>query len=512
MKKFIAFLKHRGTVFIFAMLLQISIIITLTLFFSKFISSFYIVMLFVGLLLVLRIINSTRNLSFKIAWIVPILLFPIYSGLFYCLIESNSLSKKEKQAINFIGEKVLASNMQNADVMKMLKDKDLCASRQSNYINKYSYCPPYTNTITTYYALGELFFEALKKDLARAEKYIFMEYFIIERGKMWDEILDILVDRIKNGVEVRLIIDDFGCLLRLSSDYMEELEALGIRIAVFNPLKPVMSLRYNTRDHRKITVVDGKVGYTGGCNIADEYINEYNRFGHWKDSAIRLEGDAVWSLTAMFLSLWEFMVGDEEDYNVYRPKYDIKNFPNDTISIVQPFTDEPLDNEHVGVTIYLNMIYKSQKNIYIKTPYLIIDNEIFSALSIAAKSGIDVRIITPGKPDKKIVHLTTRSYYKKLIESGVKIYEYSPGFMHEKVIVVDDRYAVIGTINLDYRSLYLHYECGVWLYNTDSIKEMNDDFINILSTCEEIELKDCMDIPWHVRLMRALFRIFAPLM
>ena len=273
-----------------------------------------------------------------------------------------------------------------------------------------------------------------------------------------------------------------------------------------------MSLRYNTRDHRKIAVVDGKVGYTGGCNIADEYINEYERFGHWKDSAIRLEGDAVWSLTVMFLSLWEFIVGNEDEYSVYRPKFDKKNDPNKTISIVQPFTDSPLDNEHVGVTIYLSMIYKSQKSIYIKTPYLILDNEIFSALSIAAKSGVDVRIITPGKPDKKIVHSTTRSYYKKLLESGVKIYEYTPGFMHEKVIVVDDIYAVIGTINLDYRSLYLHYECGIWLYNTDSIQEMKDDFICILSRCSEIRIKDCIDIPWHVKLMRALFRLFAPLM
>lgn len=512
MKKLIIFMKHRATVFALSMIIQISIIIILTLYFSKFISSFYIIMRLISLILVLRIINSTSNVSFKIAWIIPILLFPIYSGLFYCLIGSNSLSKKEKKTIQSIGEKVFASNIQNFDVIQILKDKDAYAATQSNYIYKHSFCPPYTNTISTYYALGESFFEALKEDLSKAEKYIFIEYFIIDRGRMWDEILEILVERIEKGVKVRLIFDDFGCLFRLSNKYIKELEIIGIQIAIFNPLKPVMSLKYNARNHRKITVVDGKVGYTGGCNIGDEYINEYERFGHWKDSAIRLEGDAVWSLTVMFLSLWEFLVGVEEDYTAYRPKYYKENVLQNTISIVQPFTDEILDNEHVGVSVYLNMIYKSQKYIYIKTPYLIVDNEIFSALSIAAKSGIDVRIITPGIPDKAIVHTTTRSYYKKFLESGVKIYEYTPGFMHEKVIVVDDRYTVIGTINLDYRSLYLHSECGVWLYNTESIQIMKDDFINLLSTCTEIELKDCINVPWHVKVTRAFLRLFAHLM
>lgn len=511
MKRIIQILTHRATTVAFAILVQFFILIYVIIRFNRFFSSFYGAMLILSAIAVVLIINDKSNPAYKLAWIVPILVLPIFGVIFYMIFGHNGLSKKDQLKMRTIEQKSTDNLEQQPEVLEYINDRSPSAYAQSKYINDYAYSPPHTCTDAVYYPTGEAFFSALLEALNRAEKYIFIEYFIIQEGIMWDQILDVLVEKAANGVEVRVIYDDIGCILTLPRKYYQKLEALGIRVAVFNEFSPHMSSKHNNRDHRKITVIDGLIGFTGGINLADEYINVFEKHGHWKDSAIKLEGDAVWSFTVMFLSLWDYIKQMDEGFRPYKP---LMQSPHPAIEkgIVQPFTDNPLDNEPVGASIYLNMIARAQETLYIKSPYLIIDNEMITALCLASKSGVDVRIITPAIPDKWYVHATTRSYYKQLIETGIQIYEYTPGFIHEKVFVSDDQFGVIGTVNLDYRSLYLHFECGVWLYRTPCIQDMKADFLSMLPACKAITLESCENISFFVRLGRALLRFFAPLM
>ena len=321
--------------------------------------------------------------------------------------------------------------------------------------------------------------------------------------------LEILEEKAAQGVEVRLIYDDMGCMFTLPRDYNEQMAARGIQCRVFNRFVPVMSLRFNNRDHRKFLIIDGKVGFTGGINLADEYINRRERFGHWKDSAILLEGDAVWSMTVMFLTMWDHCCGWEEEFHHFRPE---PAPARPWTGYVQPYTDTPLDREAVGQAVYLNMIGKARKYIYITTPYLVIDVATNTALCNAAKSGVDVRIITPHIPDKRYVFEVTRAHYPPLLEAGVRIYEYTPGFIHAKNFVVDDRFATVGTVNLDYRSLFLHFEDGVWLCEAPCIQDIRRDFEETLRVCQRISLRQRKYFNPIIQLYRNILRIFAPLM
>ena len=330
---------------------------------------------------------------------------------------------------------------------------------------------------------------------------------------MWRTILDILEQKAAQGVDVRLIYDGFGCLTTLPYKYDKFLREKGIQCKVFNPFRPVLNIIQNNRDHRKICVIDGKTGFTGGINLADEYINQKERFGHWKDTAVMLKGDAVWSMTMMFLHMWNVVNGIQTpiDYAAHSPHaYHPEEFEGS--GVVQPFTDTPLDGETLGENVYLNIINRAKRYVYICTPYLIIDNEMMTALCLAAKSGVDVRIMTPGVPDKKMVFLLTQSYYAQLIEAGVKIYEYQPGFLHAKSFVCDDEIAVVGTINLDYRSLYLHFEDGVWIYKNDVIRDILEDFLETMHYCDPISLEFCKNRNIFVRGFQSILRVFAPLL
>ena len=289
------------------------------------------------------------------------------------------------------------------------------------------------------------------------------------------------------------------------------LQSRGIRCEVFNPLLPIASVLLNNRDHRKITVIDGYIGFTGGVNLADEYINRIERFGYWKDTGVMLQGEAVWSLTVMFLQMWSVLANESPDYGKYRP-HEWHEQPFEGDGFVQPYGDTPLDHETVGESVYLNIINRAKKYVYIFTPYLITDNEMTTALCLAAKSGVDVRIVTPGIPDKKLVFLLTRSYYDKLIASGVRVFEYKPGFLHAKSFVCDDSIATVGTINLDYRSLYLHFECGVWMYQTDAVMQIKEDALDILEQCREVTEEDCRNKSGWTRLWQSILRLFAPLL
>lgn len=410
-----------------------------------------------------------------------------------------------------IVEKTQNSLMPQPEILAELSELNKEAANQARYIQNYSYCPPYNNSTCEYLPSGEKKFERLKEELQKAEHYIFLEYYIIEEGIMWNSILEILAEKARQGVDVRVIYDGFGSLLSLPFRYDKKLEEMGIKCCVFNPLIPVLSLKLNNRDHRKIAIIDGKVGFTGGINLADEYINKIEKYGHWKDTAILIKGEAVWNLTVAFLSMWDYLRGIDEDFLQY--KRACPDAPQEAAAgFIQPFADSPLDDEPVGARVYLNLINKAKNYIYITTPYLIIDNEMASALSTAAKGGVDVRIITPHCGDSWFVQEATRSNYKTLVNNGVRIYEYSPGFMHSKTFVVDDEYGVVGTINMDYRSLYLHFECAVWLYKHPCISAMKEDFLNILEVCREVTPADLRNIKWYKALMFSILRVFAPLL
>ncbi|SHI43576.1 cardiolipin synthase [Lutispora thermophila] len=511
MKYIVKFLFHRACFLVLAILVQLFVFIGVIVKFYDYFAYFYAASLIISLVVILFILNSKSNPVYKIAWIIPILLFPIFGGLFYIFIGNNKLSKRARQRMKSISDKTREALKPKQQILDEMKLSNEIAANQSRYIQDYAYYPPYCNTFTEYLSIGEIKFERLKEELKKAKKFIFLEYFIIEEGIMWNSILDILKEKVKEGVDVRVIYDDAGCILKLPYGYDKKLESLGIKCCIFNPLVPLLSTRFNTRDHRKIAIIDGHTGFTGGINLADEYINEYERFGHWKDTAIMVKGEAVWSMTVMFLSMWDYLKGIDEDFEKFKP--DIASCQKGCRDgYVQPYADSPLDDETVGEVVYLNLINKARKYVYITTPYLIIDNEMITALTSAAKGGVDVRIITPHCGDKWYVHEVTRSYYKILVEGGVKIYEYTPGFIHSKTFVVDDEYGVVGTINMDYRSLFLHFECGVWMYNCSSVGDIKEDFIKTLEMCQEITLKDLKQVKWHKTLIRMILRIFAPLM
>ena len=511
MQKLIRTLLSRVVLVGAAILIQAFALVIVIWKFSNYFAYFYAICTLLSVLVVLWIVSSKSNHAYKLAWIIPIMVFPIFGGLCYLMFGGNKSSKRNKQKMREIASKMEDSLRQDLEILQQLEQENRGAANQTKYIEGYSACPVYTNTTTEYLTPGEQKFERMLEELEKAEHYIFLEYFIIEEGVMWNTILEILKDKAKQGIDVRVIYDDVGCLLTLPFEYEKKLEGMGIKCCVFNPFIPVLSVRLNNRDHRKIAVIDGHTAFTGGINLADEYINVYEKHGHWKDSAIVIHGDAVWSFTVMFLSMWSFLRKVGEDYEAFRP------YPKNTghfmpDGYVQPFADSPLDDEAVGESVYLNLIGKAERYIYINTPYLIIDNEMSMALCLAAKRGVDVRIVTPYIADKWYVHAVSRSNYEVLVESGVCIYEYTPGFVHAKTFVVDDMFAVVGTINLDYRSLFLHFECGVWLYKTKSMLQVKEDFLLTLKVCRRITLEDCRNIKWYRRLGRTILRIFAPLM
>ena len=466
----------------------------------------------IALVVVLVIVNKRSNPSYKIVWTFVILSIPILGLSIYFIFGRSEVTRRTRrrmEAINKEMEKGLPDGMK---YMEELRKKDKTIYNQVKYINDWASFPVYRNTAARYYPSGEAVFPDILTALEGAEHFIFMEYFIVEEGLMFGKILEILKQKAAQGVDVRLIYDDFGCVTTLPAKYYEQMQAWGIQCVKFNPLYPVMSVIMNNRDHRKILVVDGKVGFTGGINLADEYINEVERFGYWKDTGLRLEGEAVWSFTIMFLEMWSYITKQpEEDCAKFRPEvYQTEAFVDD--GYVQPYDDSPLDHETVGENIYMNIISRARDYVYIFTPYLIPDHEMIKCLQNAAKSGVDVRIIMPGIPDKRVVYWMGQSYYEELLECGVKIYQYKPGFLHAKCFISDDEIATVGSINMDYRSLYLHFECGVWMYQSSAVMQVKEDIVGTLKECEEITMEFCRKRPAVIRTVLGVLKLFAPLL
>lgn len=471
---------------------------------GEYFSLFYGIINFLGIVVLLYLFNDTNHPSAHLPWILILIIVPFFGIIFYFFCKSTWIHKIYAESI----KKIRPLLVQDESILEKL-DKN--KKSQSQYISRYAGYPCYENTISEYFEVGESFYEKLLEELNKAEHYIFMEYFIVEEGAMWNQILKILEDKVKQGVEVRFMYDDWGCGFKLPYKYDNVLRSKGIKTCVFNPFRPFLSVMHNNRDHRKICVIDGYRGFTGGINLADEYINVVEKYGHWKDSAIYLYGEAVFSLTEMFLENWCLSIPENVNFEDYDPhRYHPDSFESE--GFYQPFGDSPMDNELVGESVYANMISNAQDYLYITTPYLIIDSELIYTLELAAKKGIDVRIITPGIPDKKIVFQITRSYYEQLIEAGVKIYEYTPGFVHAKNFIVDDSLGVVGTINLDYRSLVHHFEDGVWLCDSKTIQDMKTDFLNTLQVSREITLEEMKNVSFIKRMLILVIRIFGPLM
>ena len=476
---------------------------------SEFYTILNNVLLFLSLIAVFWILGDDSNPGYKIGWTILILAFVPFGGLAYVFLGGNHLSRRNQQKLRAMERHMkqeLGEECNRSAALSQLVSED--AGCMARYLEDSSNCPVYGNTATKFYPLGDVCHEDILTALRGAERYIFIEYFIIEEGVLWNSVLEVLKEKVAAGVEVRVIYDDIGSMFTLPADYSKRLEKEGIKCRVFNRLVPVVSLRQNNRDHRKYMIIDGKVAFTGGINMADEYINAKERFGHWKDSAIRLEGDAVWSMTVSFLSMWDFTASQEEQLSVFKPN----PAPSGEAGYVQPYHDCPWDHESVGQTVYLNLINRAKKYVYITTPYLVIDYSITMALTTAAKSGVDVRIITPHIPDKKTVFEVTRAHYKELLSAGVKIYEYEPGFIHSKNFVVDDRYATVGTVNMDYRSMFLHFENGVLLYDTPSVADVKSDFLDTQEKSLEVTYEDCLSVPLYRRMFRGVLRAFATLL
>ncbi len=464
----------------------------------------------ISIIAILVIINRRDNPAYKLAWVIPILAFPILGGLLYLVIGGKKPARKMRKSLNQSWRKMAGFLSQDLTVIDEIAAMDETARGQANYLWNSATFPIYRNTQTKYYSNGEEMYPDMLEALGAAKHYIFMEFFIIAPGTMWEGILAILKEKARMGVDVRLIYDDLGCLNRLPYGYKEELAKYGIKCEVFNPLRLFFTAVINYRDHRKILVVDGCVGFTGGINLADEYINVISPFGYWKDAGVRLKGEAVYSLTIMFLTTWHSLRRDDEDILVFRPCFDTKTC-SDHDGYVQPYCDSPLDEEYVAENVYLNIINMASRYIYLFTPYLIIDNELMTALCLASRRGVDVRIVTPGIPDKKLVFYATQSCYLQLIEAGVKIYEFTPGFLHAKCLVCDDKIATVGTVNLDYRSLYLNFECGVYFYGSSVVMALKKDFLGTLEKSTRIE-GQAMRHKLPVRLAQSILRLFAPML
>lgn len=470
-----------------------------------------IIIRILAVILVLKVINNWTNPYYKLAWTFIILLFPLFGICLYIIFGRSELTKRTQERMDAVHREITDCLKKDPVAIDGLKEADPGVAQQSKYIHDWAQFPLYHNSRTRYYACGEDMFTDMLGAMERAQDFIFLEYFIIEDGKMLEAVLDVLGRKVKEGVQVRLIYDDVGSIKTLPAHFKQRLAEAGIAYAAFNPFRPILSIILNNRDHRKILVVDGQVGFTGGINIADEYINEKERFGYWKDTGIEIKGEAVWSLTTMFLEMWNYIKQTSEDYYRYLPEiYNKADNPSD--GYVQPYGDTPLDHENVGENVYLNIINHAKKYVYIYTPYLIVDNEMTVALQNAAKCGVDIRIITPGIPDKKLIFLLTQSYYEQLIQSGVKIYQYTPGFLHGKCFVCDDKIATVGTINLDYRSLYLHFECGVFMYRSQAVMQLKQDALDTISVSKEITLEFCRNRNIWIKILQSILRLFAPLL
>ena len=463
----------------------------------------------IGLLMCLFIIWRNYNPMYTISWIFFIGVLPALGTACYLFFGNKKPSHRLRNTLAPQDEAHLPDLAQADDI------SDVCEERMQgtcSYLRDFGPFPAWKDTDAKYFPLGDDMFVSLVDDLKKAKKFIFLEFFIIGEGYMWKTIEDVLREKAAEGVDVRVIYDDVGSIKVLPKNFNKHMEDAGIKVITFNPVHPILSLAYNNRDHRKIAVIDGNVGYTGGVNLADEYINRIERFGHWKDCGLRIEGRAVWNFTVMFLNMWNAFRHNDETYDRFRPALEEADEREARCpGIVQPYGESPLDEEHVGEFVYLDIINQARKYLYIYTPYLLIDNEMQIALELAVKRGVKITIVTPHIPDKPLVFLVSRSNYEPLLKAGVRIMEYTPGFVHSKVFVADDRMAVVGTVNMDFRSFFFHFECASLLLDVPCIKDIRADFEDTFEKCTNVT-QTFLNKRLVGRVIGAFLRVLSPLM
>ena len=467
----------------------------------------YIFFTILSMIMALIIITRKENNAYRLIWMFVLIIFPFFGGVLYILFANKKIGSLSEKKVGDFKKRIpddTSFSLTNGDEELYLLSP--VYKRQSQYVKNMTGFSAYKNTTVEYFPLGEDFYRDAIEEARKAKKFIFIQYFVIDQGKWWNRILSVLKEKVKEGVDVRVVFDDMGSIAVLPRHYERTLKSWGIKAMAFNKIKLHINPRLNFRDHRKIFNIDGNICYTGGVNIADEYANDLIRFGYWKDDAVKLTGDGVWNSTLMFLRNWDCITGDEDSLEDFVPE--IKGENN---GYVQMFDDSPLDNKTIAEDTYLQIINNAKKYVWITTPYLILDESIQSALIIAAKSGVDVRIITPHYPDKKSVFEVTRSNYEPLLQNGVKIYEFTPGFIHSKNFIADDEIAVVGTTNLDYRSFYLHFELSVLFFLSPVIDSLKKNFLTTLDLSEEIHIGDEGRLPLIRRILRRLFSIMSPL-
>ncbi len=494
----------RVIVVFLGIVLQFGFAIIIRLFFYKYLGFITLFYTLISIFIILGILKDSTRLSNDLPWIILILIFPIFGTILLITLGKNYSKNKLLRNIFKYENEYQKELVQDSKILKEIKEKEL--DNILYLVNRTDYFVSSNNEIT-YYDFGEKFYPELLKELKKAEKFIFLEYFIINEGKMWNGILDILKEKARLGVDVRIMYDDMGSIALLAPNYAKELEKFGIKCIPFNKLSPFRGIFMNNRDHRKMTIIDGKVAFSGGVNLSDEYININSPYGIWKDNGIKICGDAIWNMTVMFLSLWNANINEDKDIKKFKYSFDNKISKD---GYVIPYGVAPLHKDLIGEDVYINMINSARRYLYVMTPYLIIDTDMVNALCRAAKRGVDVRIIVPGIPDKKIVYTQTTSFFKVLYDSGVKIYKYTNGFVHSKVFLADDVRAVVGTINMDYRSLYLHFENGIYMEGVSALKDIYKDFEKTFADSKKLEDKD-VKVGFIKSLWQAILRLFAPL-
>lgn len=485
--------------------------------------------------MLMLILNSKENPAIKLSWCFLVGIFPIFGSIVYLVVRFDLGYRLQQKRIKECEAQSRQYLPIKHEVMEELKQQDAQTYHMANYLQQQTGSVVNKNTKVTYFSGGEEMFEEMIPQLEAAKEYIYLEYFMISHGKMWNTILKILARKVKEGVDVRLLYDGSCSVYLLPYNYPERIEKLGIQCRMFSPPIPFLSTHYNNRDHRKILVVDGKVAFTGGINLCDEYINIDSPCGHWKDVGIMLEGAAVYDFTVMFMQMWtatekkrikEIQFPDmskylhakeaeklpEEDETGLASREKTETIDKEVQGYVIPYGDSPVDTENVGEMVYMDILNQAKKYVYIMTPYLILDHEMLTAITFAAKRGVDVRIILPHIPDKKYAFVLAQANYKDLLAAGVKVYEYTPGFVHAKVFVSDDERAVVGTVNLDYRSLYWHYECSAYLYKVPAIADVLEDFLNTQAKCEQVTEETVKKIGIFSKIAAYLLKLVAPLM
>lgn len=509
-KKFFKMVFSRAGIFVILILVQMLIFLGIPYYLKEYATFIYSVMSLMEIIVLVYIINTEGNPAFKLSWILCVMAVPVVGTIFYIYVHLQLETRFVQNRLAALRMETEPYMDQDQKITDALWEGKSANAQLSYYLSHQLGFPTYRNTEAEYFPVGEAKFTSMIKELEKAEKFIFMEYFIVEEGIMWNTILEILKRKAAEGVEVRFMYDGMCAFDLLPYSYPKKLQKYGINCKMSNKIRPFVSTIQNNRDHRKICVIDGQVGYVGGVNLADEYINEKERFGHWKDTAVLLRGDAVQSLTMIFLQMWDVDMRGVEPYGKYLTKK--ADTLNEKLGYVIPYADSPFDHENVGEEVYFHILNHAKKYVHIMTPYLILDNEMLTTLIRAAKSGIEVIIIMPHIPDKWYAFAVAKTYYKELIEGGVQIYEYTPGFVHAKIFVSDDDTATVGSINLDFRSLYLHFENGVFIYDNPEVQKVEDDFQNTLAKCHKVTVTEVRNRGIPMKMAGQVLRLVAPLM